>query len=60
MAAVSKVLSWAVEQEIVETNVTRGIRRNKSNGRERFLSEEELALVWLELEKLGFLRTMAL
>ena len=61
LAAVSKVLSWAEDKEIVETNVARGIRRNKTNGADRFLSDEELALVWPEFEKrLGPARAMAL
>ncbi len=46
VAAISAVLGWAVQQEIVPANVAHGIERNKSKGDERFLSDEELPIVW--------------
>ena len=46
VAAISAVLGWAVQQEIVPANVAHGIERNKSEGDERFLTDGELVLVW--------------
>ena len=46
LAAVSAVLSWAEKQEIVPTNVARGMARNKAKKDSRFLTDSELVLVW--------------
>ena len=46
LAAVSAVLRWAKQQQIIEQNVALGIPRNKSSKDERYLSDEEVKLVW--------------
>ena len=50
LAAVSAVLKWALEWKMVEENVARGIERNKVKAEERFLTDAELALMWLLLD----------
>lgn len=51
VAAISAVLRWAKEQQIIEQNVALGIRRNKSSQDERYLTDEEVKLVWPLLEQ---------
>ena len=46
LAAVSAVFSWAVKQEVVETNPCRGVDRNATRSRERVLSDSELPRFW--------------
>ncbi len=60
LASVSAVLTWAVNQEMVPDNVARGITRNKTKAGERFLSQEEIALVWPAVGDLGFHGALAL
>ena len=60
LAAVSKILSWAVKRDIAATNMARDIDRNPTKSVERFLSDKELKLVWPAFEQLGFNKTMAL
>ncbi|MCH9053029.1 MAG: integrase arm-type DNA-binding domain-containing protein [Proteobacteria bacterium] len=46
LAAVSAVLSWATKQRRIGTNVAHDIERNKVKPEDRFLSDEEVKLVW--------------
>jgi integrase len=49
LAAASAVFSWAIKQEIVESNPCRLVDRNATRSRERVLSDSELPLFWPEL-----------
>lgn len=60
LSAVSAVLTWAAEREIVAANVARGIRRNPTKAAERHLSDKEIAAVWPAFEELGLLGCTAL
>ncbi len=60
LAAVSPVLSWAVEREYIEANVARGIKRNRTRNGDRSLSDKELAAVWPAFDDLGLLRATVL
>ena len=60
LAAMSAVFSWAVEREIVEANPCHGIKRNKLEPSRRFLSNDEIRVVWLQFEALGLLPMTAL
>ena len=60
LAAISAVFTWADEQEIVNGNPARGIKRNSLKGVERYLSDDEVKSVWAKFEDLGFHSTMAL
>ena len=60
LAAISAVLSWATEREIIEQNPAKGIKRNKVKARTRFLSNAEIRAVWPKFDDLGLLPTTAL
>ena len=60
LAAISAVLTWAAEREIVENNAARGIRRNPTKAKERHLSDKEIAATWPASEELGLLGCTAL
>lgn len=45
----SGIMSWAVDEEIVKTNPVHGIRRFRSEAKERFLSDSELASLGAQL-----------
>jgi integrase len=49
LAAASAIFSWAIKQEIVESNPCRLVDRNKSKSRERVLSDSEIPQFWPEL-----------
>jgi integrase len=49
LAAASAVFSWAIKQEIVESNPCRLVDRNATRSRERVLSDSELPLFWPQL-----------
>jgi integrase len=50
-----RVLNWAVEEEIIDTNPLAQLKRpTKENARERVLSESELRLVWRAFERTAF------
>jgi integrase len=46
LAAASVIFSWAIKQEIVESNPCRLIDRNETKSRERVLSDSEIAKFW--------------
>ena len=52
-ALLSKMFSWAVEEEIISANPAAGLPLpTKPKTRDRVLSEEEIKTVWEELERL--------
>jgi integrase len=59
-AAASAVFSWAVKQELIETNPCRGVERNETRSRERVLSGGELPLFWSAFDDPGLVRSAAL
>jgi integrase len=52
-AALSATLSWAVDQDLVTTNVCKGIKRNPTRSRERRLSDAEVPVIWAALDRMG-------
>ena len=60
LAAVSAVFSWAVKQEVVETNPCRGVDRNATRSRERVLSDSELPRFWSAFDDAGLVVGSAL
>jgi integrase len=59
-AAASAVFSWAVKQELIETNPCRGVEANATRSRERVLSDGELPLFWSAFDDTGLVRSAAL
>ena len=60
LAAVSAVFSWAVKQEMVETNPCRGVDRNATRSRERVLSDTEIPRFWSAFDDAGLVASLAL
>ncbi len=60
LAAASAVFTWALEKDLVEVNPARGIRRNPTKRRERFLDVAELRVVWPAFDDHGMVRSFAL
>ena len=60
LAAVSAIFSWAIEQEVVALNPVKGVRRNKTQSRERVLGDAEVRLFWDAFTSAGLVRCMAL
>jgi integrase len=55
LAVVKRILNWAVEEELVDTNPLASLKRQvKEKARERWLSEDELRLVWRAFERTAF------
>ena len=50
LACLSKVFSWAVEQEVVTANPCAGIRKNPEKARNRVLTEGEIRTLWRGLD----------
>jgi integrase len=50
LAAASAIFSFAVRQEIVDVNPCAGIERNPARSRERTLSDDEVRLLWDDLD----------
>ncbi len=46
LAAMGAVFTWAVAEERIDDNPTRGLRRNPTVGRERTLNDDELRAAW--------------
>jgi integrase len=54
LAAFSKLCSWAVEREIIDTSPCTGAKRpGVERARERILTDDELRNVWLAADQLG-------
>ena len=49
LSVISAVLEWAVDEEIIDSNPARGIKRNPMQGADRWLSAEDIARVWPHL-----------
>lgn len=49
LASASAIFSWAVRQEIVQSNPCSGIERNETKSRDRVLSDAELPRMWSAL-----------
>lgn len=47
----SGIMSWAVDEGVIERNPVHRVRRYRSEGRQRFLNEEELARLAVVLRK---------
>lgn len=60
LAAAGAVFAWAMEKDIVDTNPARGIKRNKTKARDRYLLEDEVRTLWPALDDHGLLRSHAL
>lgn len=55
LAAVRKMLNWAVERELIEASPAQGVKRRLDpEKRERVLNDGELRLVWLAAERIGW------
>lgn len=52
VAALSSLLSWAVDQEIITTNVATRVKKPPQNKKERFLSETEVARLFDALSEM--------
>jgi integrase len=50
IAAISKIFSWGVTEEIVTTNPCKLVERNPTKERERILSDSEVPLFWKEFD----------
>ena len=50
LATASAIFSFAVRMEIVDHNPCLGIERNPARSRERFLSDDEIKLLWDDLD----------
>lgn len=54
LAALRKLLNWAVEQDIIETSPAEGIKAlAEERGRDRILSDSELASIFAQADQLG-------
>ncbi len=51
-ALLSKMFAWAVEEEILPANPAAGISLPKPESRDRVLTEEEIVILWPELDRL--------
>ena len=51
LALISSVFGWALSQSYIESNPAKGIKRNKEQGRERFLQPDELPKFFQALNK---------
>lgn len=60
LAAASAVLSWAAARPYIDVNVARGIQRNPTKRRERYLSDAEVAAAWPDFARLGLARATVL
>lgn len=60
LAALSAVLTWAVKRDQLTANPCTGIERNSTQSGERFLSDEEVKLVWPAFADLGLYECCAL
>jgi integrase len=60
LAAISKIFSWGVTEELAAANPCRGIDRNPTRDRERILSDSELPLFWRAFGELDPVRGAAL
>ena len=60
MASVSAMFNWAVKRHIVTDNPCRGIEHNKTGRSKRFLSNDEVRLVWPLFDDLGLFKTTIL
>jgi integrase len=59
-AAVSALFSWAIKEEIVQSNPCKLVETNPTRSRERVLSESELPQLWQAFGKLDAVRSVAL
>jgi integrase len=59
-AAISAVFTFGVDQEVVAANPCDGIEANKTNARERVLSETETAAFWNACDEVNPVRAAAL
>ena len=46
LASASAIFSWAIRQEILTNNPTRGVEQNTTTSRERILSDSEIPVFW--------------
>ncbi len=62
LAIASPIFSWAIKNEIanITVNPCSGVERNRTNPRERILSDRELPLFWSAFEEAGLIRSRAL
>jgi integrase len=59
-AAASAIFSWAVEQDILQVNPARGIKRHAVKARERILTQTELRTFWPAFDQAPPIRSAAL
>ncbi|WP_290813358.1 site-specific integrase [Aquidulcibacter sp.] len=52
MQCMSAMMEWAVARGLVEANPCKRVKRYQSNGKERYLSEDEGAAIWEAIEAL--------
>src|SRR4051812_27736729 len=55
LALISKIFSWAVDEEIIEASPAMRLKRpGKETERERVLSPDEIKLLWPAFDALGY------
>ena len=58
LASVRRMFSWALEEDILEHSPCAGLRApSKENTRDRVLSEEEIRLLWKNLDTAGMMES---
>ena len=53
LGALSPVMRWAAEEDLVPVNFVTAIRRTPANKRDRVLTKPEIKAIWLACEQLG-------
>jgi integrase len=53
LSALSPVMRWAAEEDLIPANFVPAIRRMPANKRERVLSKQEIAAIWKACDGLG-------
>ena len=60
LAAASAIFAWAISEEVVKVNPCTLVERNKTNERERVLSESEVPKFWKAFDSFGLVTGAAL
>jgi integrase len=60
LAAVSAIFSWAIREEILQTNPCKLVARNPMKSRERVLADSEIPKFWAAFDDAGLVASSAL
>ena len=60
LAAASAIFTWAIREDILQTNPCKQVERNATNERERVLSDREIPLFWSAFDDAGLVQCMVL